>query len=278
MLATSMLPADDLSAKLHELDLSSTLIERILREDRPMTPDADLAALMDAFGDAQPSQPGIAIVHVARDPTGGAGFAFDIQSMRITSLPKDSRRYPSMHLGDVIVSVNDAPVASLADYHRLAKGVQQFRLGLRPCPPSSSSSGPPSRHYPRSAATPPVPAAPPSRAPKAKAGPKKKARAINNDEWAAMAMDIDGMSYEDLLALEARNGPVKNPGLQDDAIAAFPVEHVCGGGDECSICLEDFCDGEEMMRLPCMHTFHSCCARDWLQRMAKCPCCNFDLK
>jgi len=277
MLATSMLPVDDLSAKLHELDLSSTLIERILREDRPMTPDADLAALMDAFGDAQPSQSGFAIVPVARDHTGGAGFAFDRDSMRITSLPKD-RRYPSMHLGDVIVAVNDAPVASLADYHRLAKGVQQFRLGLRPCPPASSSSGPPSRHYPRSAATPPVAAAPPSRASKAKAGPKKKARAINNDDWAAMAMDIDGMSYEDLLALEARNGPVKNPGLQDGAIAAFPVEHVCGGGDECSICLEDFCDGEEMMRLPCMHTFHSCCARDWLQRMAKCPCCNFELK
>jgi len=277
MLATSMPPVDELSAKLQGLDLSATLIERILREDRPMTPDADLAALIDAFGEAQPSQSGIVTVLVARSHTGSAGFAFDRDSMKITSLPKD-RRYPSMHLGDVIVAVNDAPVASLADYNRLAKGVQQFRLGLRPSPPASSSSGPPSGHHLRSPATPPVPAAQPTRAPKAKAGPKKKARAINNNDWAAMAMDIDGMSYEDLLALEARNGPVKNPGLQDDAIDAFPVEHVCGGGDECSICLEDFCDGEEMMRLCCMHTFHSCCARDWLRRMAKCPCCNFELK
>lgn len=260
MLATRMLPVDD---------ASHALIARILREDRPMTPDADLSALMEAFGEAQPSQSGIATVLVTRNHTGGAGFAFDRDSLKITSLPKD-RRYPSMHIDDVIVAVNDAPVASVADYNRLAKGVQQFRLGLRPSSPG----------YSRSPATPPVPAAQSSRlkAPKAKAGPKKKARAIDNNDWAAMAMDIDGMSYEDLLALEERNGPVKNPGLQEDAIDAFPVEHVCGGGNDCAICLEDFCDGEQMMRLPCMHVFHACCSRDWLRRMAKCPCCNFELK
>lgn len=259
------------TSNLHVDDPSYALIERILKEDRPMTPDADLSALMAAFGEAKPGQPGDATVLVTRNHTGSAGFAFDRDSMKITSLPKD-RRYPSMHLDDVIVAVNDAPVASLADYNRLAKGVQQFRLGLRPSPPGCSSR--------RSPATPPVPAAQASRlkAPKAKAGPKKRTPAIDHNDWAAMAMDIDGMSYEDLLALEERNGPVKNPGLQDDTIDAFPVEHVCGGGDECAICLEDFCDGEQMMRLPCMHVFHSCCAHDWLRRMAKCPCCNFELK
>jgi len=269
MLATSMPLVDD---------ASRALIERILREDRPMTPDADLSALMEAFGEAQPSQSGNhsnVTVLVTRNHTGGAGFAFDSGSMKITSLPKD-RRYPSMHLDDVIVAVNDAPVAGLADYNRLAKGVQQFRLGLRPSPPGSSSLGPSCLRHLRAPATPSEPSR--LKAPKAKAGPKKKARAIDQNNWAAMALDIDGMSYDELLALEERNGPVKNPGLQEDAIDAFPVEHVCGGGDECAICLEDFCDGEQMMRLPCMHVFHACCSRDWLRRMAKCPCCNFELK
>merc|ERR1740130_367625 len=211
---------------------------------------------------------------VTRNDSGGAGFAFDRDSMKITSRPKDGK-YPAMQVGDVIVAVNGDAVGSLTDYNRLARGNQEFRLSLQ-SGGSSASSVQRSVTAPRRQRS-PAPAPQPCRsAPKAR--PKKQARAINTTEWDAMALDIDNMTYEQLLAFEEQQGAVVKPGLQDAEIDGFPIEQVCGGGNECAICLEDFCDGEQIMRLPCMHTFHSCCSRDWLRRQAKCPFCNFDLK
>jgi len=241
-------------------DPSYAVIARILKEDRAVTPDADLSALISALGQ-QESSIGDVTVRVKRTGTGSAGFAFDRDSMKITSLPKDSR-YPLMRLGDVIVAVNGAPVRTLSEYNSAARGNSDFRLSL-------SRSG--TINAQASVRTAPKPK------PKQKSRPAR-APAINDADWQAMALDIDNMSYEDLLALEERQGSVVQPGLREDAIGCFPIEHVCGGSDECAICLEDFCDGEELMRLPCLHLFHSGCCRDWLRRQAKCPFCNLDLK
>jgi E3 ubiquitin-protein ligase Arkadia len=93
-----------------------------------------------------------------------------------------------------------------------------------------------------------------------------------------MAMDIENMSYEQLLELEERMGDVVLPGLGDDAIQGLPTERVCGGGGECAICLGDVCDGDTLVTLPCLHKFHAQCCGDWLKRQAKCPLCNFGLK
>jgi len=273
MLAASEYPSHlsdaALAARLMEADggrpasPSYAIIARILKEDRPMTPDDDLTSLIAAMGEEQQTRSGDVTVRVRRNGSGGAGFAFDRDSLRITSLPKD-RRYPAMQIADVIVSVNEEPVTNLADYNRLARGNPDFRLGLaRSCASISSTPS----------------------APKAKAGPKKSAQPrqrrahnVQNDEWQAMALDIDNMSYEELLALEERLGDVVQPGLKDAVIDALPTEHVCGGGDECAICLEDVCDGDKLMRLPCNHLFHSSCCRDWLKRQGKCPLCNFELQ
>jgi len=166
-----------------------------------------------------------------------------------------------MKLGDVIVAVNGSLVTNLTQYNSLARGNPDFRVSLSP---TSAIAVQPSTR--------------PTAKPKPKPKPKRAPLALGNAEWQAMALDIDNMSYEELLALGEQQGSVVQPGICEEETLCFPLEQVCGGGDECSICLEVFCDGEELMRLPCLHKFHSSCCRDWLRRQAKCPLCNLDLK
>lgn len=264
----------DLAAHLAEIDGGYTadpsyaLIVRILKEDRPITPEADLEALISTLGQEECDM-GDVTIRVRRNASGGAGFAFDPKSLKITSLLKD-RSPPLMKLGDIIVAVNGSPVTNLTQYNSLARGIPDFRVSLRRT--SSTVVLPNIR--------PTAKVVQPNIRPtvKTKPKPKRAPRAFSNAEWQAMSLDIDNMSYEELLALEEQQGSVVKPGICDEEIACFPLEHVCGGGDECSICLEDFCDGEELMRFPCMHKFHSGCCRDWLRRHARCPVCNLDLK
>ncbi|CAO2147641.1 unnamed protein product [Urochloa humidicola] len=64
--------------------------------------------------------------------------------------------------------------------------------------------------------------------------------------------------------------------------------HDAGGGDDgsasrqscCSICLDDFEDGEEMSVMPCTgaHEFHTSCVAEWLGRYSNmCPLCRHAL-
>ncbi|PKA54270.1 RING-H2 finger protein ATL60 [Apostasia shenzhenica] len=43
---------------------------------------------------------------------------------------------------------------------------------------------------------------------------------------------------------------------------------------DCSICLEKFVDGDELVRLCCNHKFHPCCLEPWLQSNGDCPYCR----
>lgn len=45
---------------------------------------------------------------------------------------------------------------------------------------------------------------------------------------------------------------------------------------ECEFCLQDYKTGDELMRLPCMHCFHSDCAAPWLRKAGTCPICQID--
>lgn len=46
---------------------------------------------------------------------------------------------------------------------------------------------------------------------------------------------------------------------------------------ECSICLEGFEDGDELINLPCMHRFHSCCLFPWVEVCGACPNCRKEI-
>ncbi|KAI8326102.1 hypothetical protein GQ54DRAFT_253634 [Martensiomyces pterosporus] len=46
---------------------------------------------------------------------------------------------------------------------------------------------------------------------------------------------------------------------------------------ECAICLEEIHVGDVIRKLPCPHTFHSCCIDRWLLNQSSvCPLCKRD--
>lgn len=47
---------------------------------------------------------------------------------------------------------------------------------------------------------------------------------------------------------------------------------------ECSICLDGFCDGDELIRLRCGHRFHSTCLEPWVRKCADCPYCRTNIR
>ena len=48
--------------------------------------------------------------------------------------------------------------------------------------------------------------------------------------------------------------------------------------DKCVICLEQFKVGDEVLRIPCIHLFHSKCICKWFKNHNNCPICKFEVK
>ncbi|KAL2488333.1 uncharacterized protein Fot_41625 [Forsythia ovata] len=46
------------------------------------------------------------------------------------------------------------------------------------------------------------------------------------------------------------------------------------GQEECCICLDKPCVGEEISILPCLHAYHSKCIIRWLELSVLCPLCR----
>lgn len=42
---------------------------------------------------------------------------------------------------------------------------------------------------------------------------------------------------------------------------------------ECTVCLEEFVEGDEVRILPCKHSFHRACVDSWLEAQITCPLC-----
>ncbi|KAK9271293.1 hypothetical protein L1049_026883 [Liquidambar formosana] len=102
-----------------------------------------------------------------------------------------------------------------------------------------------------------------------------------HDRHRDMRLDVDNMSYEELLALEERIGNV-NTGLSEDAILnrlkqRKYVSIAIGAqleAEPCSICQEEYNDGEDLGTLECGHDFHSGCIKQWLTLKNLCPICK----
>ncbi|XP_062218209.1 uncharacterized protein LOC133918369 isoform X2 [Phragmites australis] len=103
-------------------------------------------------------------------------------------------------------------------------------------------------------------------------------------EHRGMRMDIDNMSYEELLALEERIGSVSTA-LSEEQFAkcfrrniyspvAAEVNESVSDDIKCSICQEEYMEGEEVGRLPCEHQYHVCCIGQWLRQKNWCPVCK----
>ncbi|CAN6807659.1 hypothetical protein Bca4012_002087 [Brassica carinata] len=100
------------------------------------------------------------------------------------------------------------------------------------------------------------------------------------DHHRDMRLDIDDMTYEELLALGERIGSV-NTGLSNNSISSclsettyYPLYQT----DElrkCAICLEEYVEGEELGELKgCGHDYHGGCIKKWLSMKNSCPICK----
>ena len=47
---------------------------------------------------------------------------------------------------------------------------------------------------------------------------------------------------------------------------------------KCTICLENYINGEESIALPCIHIFHANCIKTWLKNKRTCPICKYEIK
>ena len=102
------------------------------------------------------------------------------------------------------------------------------------------------------------------------------------DRHREMRLDVDNMSYEELLALGERIGHVST-GLSEEKIMSglkqwkylhIPLEEPATVIEPCCICQEDYADGEDMGRVECGHYFHTACIKQWLVIKNTCPICK----
>ncbi|CAL9691668.1 unnamed protein product [Knipowitschia caucasica] len=82
----------------------------------------------------------------------------------------------------------------------------------------------------------------------------------------------------DLLGRLDNTGP---PAADQEAISSLPTvciseEHTDSRLD-CPVCREDYCLGESVRQLPCLHYFHSDCIVPWLELHDTCPVCRKSL-
>ncbi|KAK8487357.1 hypothetical protein V6N11_021429 [Hibiscus sabdariffa] len=110
-------------------------------------------------------------------------------------------------------------------------------------------------------------------------------RVHSRDRFSNWRLDIDNMSYEELLELGDKIGYV-NTGLKEDEVSnciskikgsmkndVAPNEpmHV---DNKCSVCQEEYEGDEEMGKLCCGHGFHIQCIKQWLLQKNACPVCK----
>ncbi|XP_027353964.1 probable E3 ubiquitin-protein ligase RHG1A isoform X2 [Abrus precatorius] len=101
-----------------------------------------------------------------------------------------------------------------------------------------------------------------------------------HDRHRDMRLDVDNMSYEELLALEERIGNVST-GLSEETILKllkhkkYSVETGSQPDAEpCCVCQEDYGDGDDIGTLDCGHDYHRDCIKQWLMRKNLCPICK----
>ncbi|XP_071731433.1 E3 ubiquitin-protein ligase MBR1-like isoform X2 [Rutidosis leptorrhynchoides] len=100
-----------------------------------------------------------------------------------------------------------------------------------------------------------------------------------HDRHRDMRLDIDNMSYEELLALEERIGNV-NTGLTEENILSCLKQKayvaVSGQSDTepCCVCQEEYKNGDDLGSLKCGHDFHTNCIKQWLLQKNSCPVCK----
>ncbi|KAK8714331.1 hypothetical protein V6N13_149524 [Hibiscus sabdariffa] len=102
-----------------------------------------------------------------------------------------------------------------------------------------------------------------------------------HDRHRDMRLDVDNMSYEELLALEEQIGDVST-GLNEETILKLMKQYKYSSittesaqeSEPCCICQEEYTDGDDTGTLDCGHDFHTKCIKQWLMLKNLCPVCK----
>ncbi|KAJ0983847.1 hypothetical protein J5N97_002203 [Dioscorea zingiberensis] len=102
-----------------------------------------------------------------------------------------------------------------------------------------------------------------------------------HDRHRDMRLDVDNMSYEELLALEERIGYV-NTGVSEEKISKCLKQRVYlpvateppNETEPCCVCQEEYVEGENLGTIQCGHDFHADCIKQWLMLKNLCPICK----
>ncbi|XP_076956307.1 E3 ubiquitin-protein ligase MBR2-like [Bidens hawaiensis] len=102
-----------------------------------------------------------------------------------------------------------------------------------------------------------------------------------HDRHRDMRLDVDNMSYEELLALGERIGHV-NTGLSEEVILKSMKQrkHITFMAisppnlEPCCISQEEYDTGNNIGSLDCGHDFHTDCIKQWLAQKNICPICK----
>lgn len=104
------------------------------------------------------------------------------------------------------------------------------------------------------------------------------------DQHRDMRLDIDNMSYEELLALEEKMGIVSTALSEEEISKSLiistykPLQKKCIDDTKCSICQEELIAGDEIGRVGCNHGYHADCINQWLRLKNWCPVCKASAK
>ncbi|KAJ0247868.1 RING-type domain-containing protein [Hirschfeldia incana] len=98
------------------------------------------------------------------------------------------------------------------------------------------------------------------------------------DHFNDLRLDVDNMSYEQLLELGDRIGYV-NTGLKGSEIRRClrkinPSVSNSLADRKCSICQDEYEREGQVGKLECGHSFHVQCVKQWLSRKNACPVCK----
>ncbi|XP_073134056.1 uncharacterized protein [Henckelia pumila] len=110
-------------------------------------------------------------------------------------------------------------------------------------------------------------------------------RPYGRDQFRDLRLDVDNMSYEELLELGDSIGYV-NTGLREDEMTKclrssklalsdhLSSRFVLDMERKCSICQEEYETDDETGNLNCGHSFHIDCIKQWLVQKNACPICK----
>ncbi len=87
-------------------------------------------------------------------------------------------------------------------------------------------------------------------------------------------------TYEEILQWEEKQNDIPDElqtALRISLIESLPTRKSTSSDETCSICLSEYEANDDIMTLPCMHSFHITCCSTWLMKKTSCPQCLLDV-